>query len=336
MKMGTNIRKDKQLPISEYQQRFFLEWALAPQDTTYNVALVYKITGNLDKSKLIQACDIFTQKHEICHARYNEDGSKCYYKNYKIEDFLYEGELDPDKDINLQLRELLDKPFDLTHDALLKFILMRNSKFINEYYLIGPFAHHIIADAYSGANFARDISQSYNLLINKHKALSGITKTFTQAVYAEQMILTRQYKQKANDYWLTLIADFPLNIQLPYKSRLHLQHLNNKSACKKGDFVYFNLNDVVSKKLEEYARKNKSTLFIVLSAIYGLILSKYSNQSRLLIAYPVNMRPRGYRDVPGCFVNNVLSKFDLDQYQTLDELVSGLTLQRKKTREYQA
>ncbi|MCC2645565.1 MAG: hypothetical protein K0R94_1343, partial [Burkholderiales bacterium] len=49
--MIADARKAKQLPISEYQQRFFLEWLLAPQENTYNTALVYKITGKLDKLK---------------------------------------------------------------------------------------------------------------------------------------------------------------------------------------------------------------------------------------------------------------------------------------------
>ena len=251
----------KLLPISEYQQRFFLEWALAPEDNTYNIALVYKIKGNLDKSKLIQACDIFSKKHEILHVRYSEDGGKCYYENYDIKDFFHEVELDPNKDINLQLRSLLDKHFNLTYDVLLQFILIKNSGIANEYYFIGPMAHHIIADAYSASVCVKELSESYNLLINKHSVSTNVDKTFTEAVKSVQQTLTFEYKQKAREYWLNFITDFPLNINLPYKSGVNPQYLNNKFTNKKGEFIYFDLNEQETQYLKKYARQNRSTLF---------------------------------------------------------------------------
>ncbi|MED7789340.1 condensation domain-containing protein [Francisella sp. 19X1-34] len=82
------MKEIKELPISEYQKRFFLEWAIDPESTKYNISLVYKITGNLDKKALKKACEKFTQDNEVVHARYSKDGEKCFYGNYKIDDFL--------------------------------------------------------------------------------------------------------------------------------------------------------------------------------------------------------------------------------------------------------
>ena len=124
-------------PLKLLTINWFTEKYLEIYINFYNIALVYKIKGNLDKSKLIQACDIFSKKHEILHVRYSEDGGKCYYENYDIKDFFHEVELDPNKDINLQLRSLLDKHFNLTYDVLLQFILIKNSGIANEYYFIG-------------------------------------------------------------------------------------------------------------------------------------------------------------------------------------------------------
>lgn len=324
---------NKQLPISEYQQRFFLEWAMDPEGNTYNVAFVYKIIGNLDVTRLIQACEAFITNHEIYHAKYNEDGSNCYFGNYLVKDFFHQYELNPDKDIYLQLRDFLNKPFNLTKDALLRFILLKNKLILDEYYLIGPFAHHIVIDGAAGMICVKEISETYNSL--NYKIPTAINKTFTDAVRLEQQLLNVQYKQNAKEYWLNFIGDFPLSIGLPYKPKLNSQDLNSKLANKKGNFIYFALNEIETKSLKEYARQNKSTLFIVLSAIYGLIISKYSNQSKLLLSYPINMRPKGYTNVTGCFVNNVPLKLDLDQNETLDELISNLTIQRKEIKDFQ-
>ena len=325
----------KLLPISEYQQRFFLEWALAPTDNKYNISFVYKIKGKLDRSKLMQAFDIFIKKHEVCHAKYNEDGGKCYYENYSIQDFFYEGELDPNEDVTTQLKALIDRPFNLTQDILMRFFLIKNSVTQDEFYLIAPFAHHILIDGNFATILLREVSDSYNLLVNGKNILTNVNKTFTDAVKAETQILTLEYKQKAKEYWLNFITDFPLNIQLPYKSSVNSQYSNNKFTDKTGKYIYFDINKQETKQLKEYARNNKSTLFIVLSAIYGFIVSKYSNQSRLLLSYPVNMRPLDYIDVAGCFVNNILLKLDLDQYEMLDELILNLTVQHKDVKNFQ-
>ncbi len=77
----------KQIPISEYQKRFFLEWTLAPQDNTYTVSFVNRISGNLDVNLLKQACDIFIRRNEVMHAQYYKDGEYCYYGDFSIDDF---------------------------------------------------------------------------------------------------------------------------------------------------------------------------------------------------------------------------------------------------------
>ena len=55
----------------------------------------------------------------------------------------------------------------------------------------------------------------------------------------------------------------------------------------------------------------------------------------MVLSYPVNMRPRGYTNVTGCFVNNVPLKLELDRYDCLDNLIAALTQQRKTVRDYQ-
>ena len=52
--------------------------------------MVYKIEGNLDKKDFKKTCEKFTQDNEVVHARYSEGGEKCFYENYKIDDFYEE------------------------------------------------------------------------------------------------------------------------------------------------------------------------------------------------------------------------------------------------------
>lgn len=124
----------RQLPISEYQKRFFVEWVLDPESSRYNVSLTYKLHGDLNKDALKKACEEFIKKHEIMHALYNEDSTECYYGNYAIDEFYSIGVLNTETDVSLQLRNILDQPFDLTKDVLLRFYLLELPGKDNEFY----------------------------------------------------------------------------------------------------------------------------------------------------------------------------------------------------------
>ena len=119
-----------------------------------------------------------------------------------------------------------------------------------------------------------------------------------------------------------IFGEMPFSLNFPRKP----PNLSNESQS---EVIYFELSNQETLQLNHFARKNQTTLFIIFSALYGVILSKYSNQKKLLIRYPIDMRPRGYSQVTGCFVNNVPLKIDLDSNTTLYDLIKDLTIQRK-------
>lgn len=106
-------------------------------------------------------------------------------------------------------------------------------------------------------------------------------------------------------------------------------------ADKTGESIFFDLSRLQTARLKAYAKERRTTLFIVFSALYGLVLSKYCNQEKLLLSYPINMRPNGFKEVTGCFVNNIPLKLDFTKVNTFDELLEILSEQRKETKHYQ-
>ncbi|WP_150468139.1 non-ribosomal peptide synthetase [Francisella sp. SYW-9] len=319
----------KFLPISYHQKRFFLEWAIDPISTKYNLSLVYKIKGNLKKDSLKQACQKFINDNEVFHARYSQNGEKCFYGDYSIDDFYIELTLKEDdtrKNIEEILRELLDKKFDLTKDVLNNFYIIEIDK--NTHYFILTSAHHIIQDATCQVQIVNQISQNYNNIVF-NKEISYNLESFTEAVAAEKLILTDDFNKQAKSFWEEFIGDTPLNVSLPYKSNI------NKKADNLADYLFFNFDEIKTKKFKSIARSYKVTPFILISAIYALIVSKLSAQKDFLISYPVDTRPKGFKNVTGCFVNNILLKINLEKITTFNELLESLKNQRKLTRKFQ-
>ncbi len=317
----------KELEISEYQKRFFLEWVIDPSSTKYNVSFVYKIKGELDKEILKKACEKFTQDNEIVHARFSADGEKCFYSNYKIDDFYDEYLLEnfSDRDVHEKIRQLLDKKFDLTKDVLQRFYLLETNKNLHYFVLLAN--HHIITDATYAVQEVNQVSHNYNSLLSKTNSSIQVS-SFSKAVKIEKNLLTEEFNKKAKIFWKNFIRDTPLNVTLPYK-----RNINNTNNIS--EYVYIDLDKSKTNKLKKLARSYKVTPFILISAIYGIVVSKFSNQNEFLLTYPVDMRPNNFKDVVGCFVNNVPLRINIKDLSLLSELLRNIRDQRKATKEYQ-
>jgi amino acid adenylation domain-containing protein len=333
--MKRSINNIRELPISEYQKRFFLEWSLSPDEDTYNLSYVKKLTGNLNLKKLKKACEFFIACNEVVHAQYSDNGDSCYYGNFSIDEFYHELTFNPGQTIELQIRELLYKPFDLTKDVLLRLYLMKSDDHDSQEYYFLFVAHHILWDATSVSQFFNQIENLYNELSNGNNPSVHVDNTFTHAVNFERAKLAHDYKEEARKFWLDFIGDTPIKLHLPYRSNINHANLNSMFADKTGEVIYFDLSISQTEGLRTYAKEKGTTLFIVLSSLYGLILSKYCNQKRFLISYPIDMRPAQFREVMGCFTNNVAHKFQLDDIDTLGELIKSLGEQRKTVKNYQ-
>ena len=329
------------LPISEYQKRFFLEWALAPKSSTYNTSLCFKITGKLNKQALIQACDLYIKTNPIARAKFNESGNECYPSSYEISDIYHELVLDFNKSLRSKIKLLLKKSFDLTKGKLLQFYLLSDVQFPNEYYFIIR-AHHIIFDGSMSFIIQKDLALLYNNLIEKNIDISHLDSLgknhliqLNQLIEIEKNYFSQEYFKEAKKFWLDFISDIPLNVQLPYKPDFLIKDLNNKLGNIHGKNIDCKLDSEQTVLLKQYAKNNKVTLFLLIAAIYGVIVSKYSNQNKILINYPVNMRPPGYKEIPGCFINNTLLKTELDNFESFEDLIKSLASQRKKVIKHQ-
>lgn len=324
----------KTLPISEYQKRFFLEWAIRPDEDTYNIFGVYRISGHLDTERLKRACELFVERHEEVHVRYHQDGGECFWSNYDIDDFYSRIAADSDKDALQRLKDVLRTPFHLEQQPLLRFRLISNGN-EGEFYF-AHVAHHIICDAEMLKIIGEQISDHYNALADGcQDGIAEVYSPFSAAVEAENQLLTQQYNEDAKRYWLDFIGDVPIHVKLPFKSNADPNIISNRTDNKLGESIYFGVPSEQTGKIRSYAEARGTTVFVVLAATYALALSKYCNQPRFFISYPVNVRPPGHANAGGSFVNNIPLKIEIDRYEALDDLIEGLKAQRTSVKAYQ-
>ncbi len=98
--------------------------------------------------------------------------------------------------------------------------------------------------------------------------------------------------------------------------------------------IHFSLTRAESNAWRKQCRKLRSTEFLAAKAILGMVLYRFTQQNDFVIAYPINCRPRAYKNVPGCFVNTLPATIHVSEGQTINGLVADITRQRKAAKNF--
>lgn len=317
--MEGQVGRDKAtLPISMYQHRYWSKWAHRPASSAFNTSLVFEISGPLDRAALERACHFASRQHEIWHATFSEDGSEQYYADFHPDAFFSERVLPAGRDIYPVLRTLLNEPFDLASGPLVRMCLVVCEGEDRSYFVAS--GHHIITDAVAGKIFITDIMTAYALLIHGRE-LKLNPYSYADCIQSLHASQTDERRAAAKSFWRELLGDAPLTIDVPLREDAASEDYSSES-------IFFELTEEVTARLRQFTEENATTLFIVLFAVYGLLLTRYARQNVVVVSYPVNMRPQGYPHVFGCFVNLALLKIAVDPAAPFKTLVASLTEQR--------
>jgi hypothetical protein len=314
----------KTLPLSIYQRPYWLKSTQNPASSAFSASVVFEISGPLDREALKQAFHFVTQKHDITHATFNADGSAQYYTAFDIDEFVVERAC-VTEDINTELRTILNEPFDLAVGPLLRVHLLTTSQ--GTAYLIVT-THHVIADGPTARIMTADVALAYLAICSDPSSLEPQHYSYSACIDALRALRTPENQRAAQEFWRTFLKDTPPTIAFPQESDAVARGYSVES-------MFFELDEVTTQSLRAFAHENRTTLFIVLFALYGLLLSRYARQDEVVVSYPVDMRPADHGHVFGCFTNRILLKVAIDRDTTFRTLVAQVTRQRREVRPHQ-
>ncbi|MBS0350388.1 MAG: amino acid adenylation domain-containing protein [Proteobacteria bacterium] len=311
--------------LPSVQQRFWIDWKLDTQKSSYNMSFEYKIYGSLDLMALTKALKYYVSVvNPFCSSKFIKKDHDIisiaipeHILNFRIEDeFL-------GKDNPLKMRErFFFEPFDLEKGPVYRFLLIKS----NDCYFLLVCFHHIVLDNQTYSRFLKSISQSYrNFLLNKNELLpcQGSLKEFIE----HEDIAIKQI-----DLNLCL-EDFTadnLYVQLfPESSSLESHYLLS------GRSYTFEIDSFTFQKLQSFLKKNHLSVFMVIMAAYGVLLKFYGNLSSVSINYPVLLVPKGINNLNGSFINNLLMSFSFSNGETFGSLLDQVKKHRKNAKAYQ-
>jgi len=315
------VEKKEYYPVSSGQKRLYLIQQMDLNATTYNLPEMYISEDEINKNKLVETFKKLIERHESLRTSFEfVNGQPIQYVHDHVE---FEIEYYHPKKTTEALISSFISPFDLSMAPLIHVGLLKEK---NKHILMIDM-HHIISDGVSHSILVKDFISLY--IGEKLSALRLHYKDFT--LWQNNLISSGEM-QKQEQFWLKEFAgDIPaLNLSLDYDKR-ELQDFA-------GDEIQFEISSNEANVLRDWSKKENATLFIILLAIYNVLLSKLSGQEDIIVGVgTAGRRHADLEKIIGMFVNTLALRNYPVEEKTFKEFlleVKDRTLQAFDNQDY--
>ncbi|APO47197.1 hypothetical protein BS614_26195 [Paenibacillus xylanexedens] len=273
--------------LTSGQSIMYLEETRNGKGIKYKVPGCLLIEGPLDYSRINEVVVSLIERHDVLRTSFQlVEGRPVQIVQEKIE---FELEVFS----NLTEQEAVEtfyRPFNLSKAPLFRIGITElehnRSLFMIDF-------HHLISDGLSVVIFQKEFMELY-----QGRQLEPVEWQYKDFVRWNSQHMLSPEMNEHEQYWLAQLGEDPPELHFPtdYKR-------SELSLCD-GEKLVFILNSTVTKKIKELARTSHTTLFIVLLAMYNVVLSKSTAQEDLLVGTSVMGRLHPKTDkVMGMFLN---------------------------------
>ena len=322
------VRGQTQAPLSYVQQGLWFLDSLEGQNATYNLPLVLRLEGSLNRDCLEQAIAIILERHEALRTRFitvEGIGRQEVVPAAAIEvDEIDLKEFTGDRDLRVSqlAKEEAGLSFDLAQAPLIraKLISLEN----NSHVLLLT-VHHIVADGWSLNVLIEELWTLYRALMAQTEAeLSPLP-----IQYADFALWQREHFNDLTlapqlEYWQDRLKGIPPTLELP------LDRPRPAKQTFAGSSQSFQLSEELTEQLQTLSQRSGTTLYMTVLAAFGVLMHRYSRQSDLVIGSPIaNRNQQEVESLIGFFVNTLALRLDLSDrpsFAALLEQVRQVTL----------
>jgi acyl carrier protein len=335
------VEEKEYYPASSAQKRMFILNRLKGNETSDNTPGAMVVEGKLDVKRFEEAVKMLIKRHESLRTSFELIEGEPVQRVHKEVDFeIRQMQAEDESEFNSITAKFI-RPFDLNKAPLMRVALAKLSEEKN---LLLYDLHHIIRDGVSTGIFMGEF-----LALYQGFPLPGLRVQYRDFSAWQNKLLQSGTIKKQAEYWLNRFSKkIPvLNIPLDYP-RPPVQSFA-------GDFIDFSLSKDLVEKLNRMVKETGATLYMLLLALYSILLSKYTGQEDIVIGSPIAGRPHpDLENIIGMFVNtlvmrnfpkndltvnefledvkrNALEAYENQDYQ-FEELVERLNIQRDQSR----
>jgi amino acid adenylation domain-containing protein len=313
--------RDTHIPLSRAQEYIWYVQQLNPDSCICNNGVSLRFNGSLSPEVLEKSINEIIRRHEILRTTFTVKVGQpvqviapSLILPLKIVDLQDLPAAEREACAQRLVAEEFQHHFDLANGSLIKTTLLRLAPL--EYWLLIPM-HHIITDAWSIGIFFQELETLYNAFSNGLSSpLPEVPLQYADFTLWERKRLNEEVLEKQLSYWLQKLTNSP---QPP--DFLPSQQLQPTTNSRQASFFSLVLPESLVVSIEALSRTHGFTTFTIIITALKILLFKWSGQTEILVVATTGNRstPESER-ILGCFINDVILRSLLWDYQT------GLTL----------
>jgi acyl-CoA synthetase (AMP-forming)/AMP-acid ligase II/acyl carrier protein len=311
----------KELPLSFAQQRLWFLDQLTPCNAAYHIQVPLHIKGRLNIAAFEQSLDEIVRRHESLRTSFKSVKGRPFQVvspslaiTTLTADLQRLSESERETEIKRLVMATGHKPFDLARAPLLRVMLLR----LMEIELVVIFTfHHIISDGWSMSILTAELSALYESFTKGTAShLAELLIQYGDYACFQRRWLRGEVLNEQLNYWRNHLSGANLTLSLP------ADRARPAVATYRGATLTKVLSERLSQSARHLGQQEGVTLFMILLAVFKVLLQRYSGQDDVLVGTNIHNRTR--REVAGLiglFANTLVLRTDLSGDPTFRELL---------------
>ncbi|MCY9030785.1 non-ribosomal peptide synthetase [Bacillus inaquosorum] len=298
-------------PLSFSQKRLYALHQLADDSTGYNMPAVLELRGNLDRQRLRSVLTELVNRHEALRTVFVLDrGEPVQIIHPEMAFDLKELEMESEQMLESAIESFI-KPFDLSSGPLFRACVITMGN--NRGFLLLDM-HHIIADGVSMSTLVQEFTDLYC-----EKELPALNLHYKDFAVWQQEKYPKELYKKQEAYWLDQLGGSLPVLELPLdKTRPRLPDFS-------GGTIEVNIDKDTADELHRLMVETGTTLYMILLAVYSILLSKLSGQEDIVVGSPAAGRPHADLErVIGMFVNTLAMRSQPEGHKTFSSYLQDI------------
>jgi amino acid adenylation domain-containing protein len=308
-------------PLGLAQHRLWFLDRLDAGNPVYNVPMLLRLSGRLDRDALTRSLETIAARHEVLRTSFPVVAGQPVQR------------IAPPAELALPVIDLLalsaetaearaheiasaayHEPFDLGAGPLWRGQLLILA---DDHHWLVLCAHHAVLDGWSVNLYLGELTALYLAAVTgTTPAIPAIEIQYVDFSEWQRHRLAGDSLRPQIEYWKAQLAGAPTVLEIPGdRPRPPVQRF-------RGGMVAFALTTQQVEAVRRVSLDEQATPFIVVLAAFQALLHRYTGQSDLLVGSPIAGRPR--REVEhllGCFVNNLVFRARFDARPVFRELL---------------
>ncbi|MCY8124232.1 non-ribosomal peptide synthetase DhbF [Bacillus spizizenii] len=313
--------RPERIPLSFAQRRLWFLHCLEGPSPTYNIPVAVRLSGELDQGVLQAALYDLVCRHESLRTIFPESQGTSYQHILDADQarpVLHVTEID-EMELSGRFAESVRYSFDLAAEPA----------FRAELFVIGPdeyvlllLVHHIVGDGWSLTPLTRDLGAAYAArCYGKAPEWAPLT-----VQYADYALWQQELLGSGDDpnsliagqlaFWKETLKNLPDQLELP------TDYSRPAEPSHDGDTIHFRIEPELHKRLQDLARANRVSLFMVLQSGLAALLTRLGAGTDIPIGSPIAGRnDDALGDLVGLFINTLVLRTDTSGDPSFRELL---------------